>query len=509
MKRIFSLALIMILAQLAYSQAPAWVSYETRTVRYSDTKYLVGFSSEKVVRDDQPREDLLEKLSGYAKDKLVQSVLTEIKSTTTMSIQNTNGVTNEELKSASVASANATIAGLKVETYYEDNKKDDFAYAFAYASKADVIKYYENDIKAKLDKFSTDYSIAENNFSQGNNQKALKALFGIQTDLGSVAHGQMLLVTMTGNYNLPSLKRNEINAFKSKVESKINEISSNQKITLEDAAYFIAFSMSTQMDDKSQPIVVNNFTFEDTPMGSRFSRRLQAAIGQKLTQEGFGIAENIQNSPGALILKGTYWENGDKLKITSTVRTQATSQALASAECFMPIRTLESIGVAYKPENYKQAMIDQKIFAENEIVGGNMNVEIWTNKGKDNLIYTEGEELKLFIRANKECYIRVVYYFADGSKYLMIDNYYINRDIVNKTYEYPETFECAGPFGVETLQLNAQVDPFDPLNVDSDDFIVDDTQTIQVKSRGFKKKKSTAVEDIKAERRLVFTTMSN
>lgn len=495
-----------------YSQTPAWVNYETRTVKFPDSKYLVGFSSEMVLRKDLPREDLLEKLSGYAKDKLVQSVLTEIKSTTTMSIQNTNGVTNEELKSASVASSNATIAGLKVETYYEDNKKDDIAYAFAYASKSDVIKYYENEIKSYLDRWRTDFGIAESHQKNSDNQKALKLLFGFQRDFRDIEHAQVLLVTMTGNYNLPALKRSEVNDFKLEVENKIAEIRGIDQFSLEDAAYYIAFSMGTQMEDKSQAIVVNNFTFEDTPMGSKFSRRFKAAIDQKLSQEGFNVVQNISNNPNAYVLNGTYWENGDKLKIVTILRTQGEGKTISSAECYLPKRSIESLGINYKPENYTQALIDQKIFSENEIIGGNMNIELWTNKGKDNLIYTEGEELKIFVRANKECYIRIVYYLADGQKVLLVDNYYLNKDMVNKTVEIPDTFECAEPFGVETMQLNASVDAFDALQTEEQygyEFITEGTASIQVKSRGFKKVKSTKVEDIKAERRLVFTTMSN
>ncbi len=509
MKRLLLSLGLTLLVLVSYAQKPSWVNYETRTLKYPESKYLVGYSSEIIVKKDIPREDILERLSGYARDKLVQSVLTEIKSTTTMNINTTNGFTNEELKSASVASSDAQIAGLKVETYYENTKKDDIAYAFAYAEKAEVIKHYENLIKTYLDRFNTDFGIAESAQRNKDNQKALKILFGFQRDFRDIEHAQTLLVTMTGNYNLPSVKRSEINSFKQKVENKIAEIRGIDQFTLEDAAYYVAFAMGTQMDDKSQSIVVNNFTFEDTPMGSKFSRRFKAAIDQKLAGEGFSVVQDITTNPNALVLNGTYWENGDKLKIVTILRTQADGKTISSAECYLPKRSIESLGIAYKPENYTQALVDQKIFAENEVVGGNLNVEIWTNKGKERLIYVEGEILKIFVRANKECYVRIVYYFADGSKYLMVDNYYIHRDLVNKTYELPFSFECAGPFGVETMQLNAQVDAFEPLNTDADDFIVESTQSIQVKSRGFKKVKSTKVEDIKAERRLVITTMAN
>jgi len=509
MKKSFTFFVFSLIAFNLFAQEPAWVSYERRNAKFPNSRYLIGFSSETVVKEE-PREDILERLSGYAKDKLVQSIVTDIQSTIALEINTLNGETREELKSSSVSSANATIAGLKIETYFNDSKKETIAYAFAYAEKAEVIKYYENELKSYLDKFKTQFGIAENHIAQGNNQKALKILFGFQTQFREVEHAQMLLVTMTGDYNLSATKRSEMNLYKTKVEQKINAIRSNQQFSLEDAAYYIAFAMSTQIEDKSTPISINSFTFEDTPMGSPFSRRLKFAIEQKLTLEGFTVTNEAESVPNLMILNGTYWEESDKLKIITILRTKQDSKAVSSSECYLPKSTLMNNGIVYKPENYKQALINMKEFAANEVVGGNLDIVLYTNKGKDNLIYTEGEILKLFVRANKECYLRIVYYLADGSKVLLLDNYYINRENVNKTYELPYTFECAEPFGVETLQLNAQSEPFEELYTEEQygyEFITEGIASIQVKSRGFKKVKSTKAEEIKAERRLVFTTM--
>ncbi|WP_109831344.1 DUF4384 domain-containing protein [Reichenbachiella versicolor] len=504
------IAFLLIFSNLAsFAQEASWTNYSRRNAMYPESKYLTGFSSELIVKEE-PREDILERLSGYAKDKLVQSIVTDIQSTVTLEINTSNGTTNEDLKSASVSAANATIAGLKVETYISEGKKEKTAYAFAYAKKTEVIQYYENAIKSFIDKFNSDFGIVENHISQGNNQKALKILFGFQTDFREIEHAQMILVTLTGNYNLPSTKRSEINSFKAKVEQKINSIRSNQQFSLEDAAYYIAFAMSTQLTDKSTPISINNFTYEDTPMGSPFSRRLKFAIEQKLTLEGFSVTNNAATENDILVLNGTYWEESDKLKIVTILRSKKDSKAVSSSECYLPKSTLINNGIVFKPENYKQALINMKEFAANEVTGGNLNIEIWTNKGKDNLIYTEGEILKLFVRANKECYLRIVYYLADGSKVLLLDNYYINRDLINKTYELPYEFECAEPFGVETLQMNAQDEPFEELYTEEQygyEFITEGIAAIQVKSRGFKRVKSTSTEEVKAEKRLVFTTM--
>ena len=161
------------------------------------------------------------------------------------------------------------------------------------------------------------------------------------------------------------------------------------------------------------------------------------------------------------------------------------------------------------PENFITANTKRKNFAENEIVGGDLNLEVWTNKGTDNLLFSEGDTLRLFLRVNKACYIRFIYYLADGSKVLLLDDYYIGVDKVNKVYKLPEDFICAEPFGAELLLVNAQTEKFEPLNTKEQygyTFITDELSDVIKKSRGFKKLKEGIM---KAESSTVITTMSS
>ena len=504
MKQALQLLLIVFTHHLT-AQAPDWTNYSMRSNKYPETKYLIGYLAENNY-NDEPEQAMLDRLGEYAKDQLVENILVEIQSISTLNILNVNAETQEVFRRNSTSVSNATVAGLKVETYYDSKKK--IGYALAYALKTEAIRHYENEVAQNLDQIQTRFTIAKNQMSDGDNQNALKTLFLIQTMLKDIEQSQTMLITLTGDFDYAGIKRKEINEYKIGVEQQLNAVRNTEQFNLEDAAFYIAYALETQLGNVQQPILVNNFTFQDTPMGSPFSRRLQAAIEQKLVAQGFSIAIK-SDQPEALILKGTYWENGSKIKITTILRDRASTSALASAECLLPIVSLESRGIAYTPENYKQALINMKEFAKDEVKGGNLNIDVYTNKGKENLIFTEGDVLKLFVRANRECYLRFVYHLADGSKVLLLDNYYINRDNVNQVYELPYEFECAEPFGIETLQLNAQGEPFEALNVRSEygyDFILDDTQTIITKSRGFKKSKSET--DIKAEKRLVFTTMN-
>jgi len=508
MRRILILSLFL-LANSVFAQAPDWVQFEARNQKYPADKYLTGFSSE-AITTDQTQKKLLGRLSGYAKNQLVEAIITEIKATSTLRMNNVNGNSQEEFKLMSSSSSHASIAGMKVETYFTQKKKDGVGYAFAYALKTDVINYYENEIQVFLKNSKVQINIADNSTSQRKNEEALKTLYRLQTSFREVEHAQAVITTLTGNFDLPSLYRTEISAAKEDVQQKITGILNTDQFSLEDAAWYITRAISLQSDDKSLPISVSNFTFENSPMGSPFSRRFKAAIEQKLIAEGLSVSTKVDNT-NDLILYGTYWQENNRIKVITVLRSQQNSRALASSECFIPKTDLAAKNIAFMPENYKNALITEQQFAAKEVTGGDLNIEIWTGKGTDNLIYVGDEYLKLFVRANKECYIRLIYYLADGSKVLLLDNYYIDMAKVNVVYELPYTFQCAEPFGVETLQMNAQNKPFELLKFTSEygyDFLSDDMATILAKTRGFKRVSADKEELIKAEKRLVFTTMS-
>ena len=146
--------------------------------------------------------------------------------------------------------------------------------------------------------------------------------------------------------------------------------------------------------------------------------------------------------------------------------------------------------------SYGDQTISQIAFYEKVGSGQSSDdIEFWTNKGDSDLTFSEGEELELYVRSPKETYIRLIYELADGSKVLMFDNYHIDHSQINKEIQYPETFECAEPFGNETALLYASDTPFRPLNVEVQDeyqFITEDIQKLNTGTqRGFKKKKGS------------------
>ncbi len=514
MKQALFVLFVLVYSLTTFAQAPQWIKYQNRYAFYPEKTYLSGFSSE-INYTNQDVTDLLEKCKDNAKKTLIESVKVSIKSLTISGTENLNTGTNAEtyeyIKHSSVSYSNIDVAGLKSETYYDKRKKT--AYAFTYVKKTDLINYYKQKVISKLQELNQTYNFVEEAKAAGQSQKALQKLLECLPKFREVEEGQSILAAL-GIVDENSLKTKTTLALKTKVDKSIDQLQNSVKTNISDLTYFIANGLKMQKPGLRGTISLSSFNYQDTKIGSPFSKRLYQELEQKLINTAqFNVlnqnlfAGNIELNSYDYIITGTYWEENDYLKVIVVLRNYKTGKAEASIESKLKKEFCTSNSISFLPENFIIANTKNKTFTENEIVGGDLKLEVWTNNGRDNLLYSENDTLRLYIRTNKECYVRFVYYLADGSSVLLLDDFYVGIDKVNKVYQLPDEFICAEPFGAEMLQVNAQTEKFEPLVTKQQhgyNFITEDLGEIIKKNRGFKK-----LDDkiLRAETRLVITTM--
>ena len=487
---------------------PKWIEDGRRKFDYPDKTYLTGFAIDMDTKKDDI-DEVLANLRETAKGILINTVKVKVKNISTLDVRDASGQdVQETFRQYSESFSELEIKGLKVESYFD--KKDKKAYAFAYAKRNVIVENYMAKIyQAKL-KINENVKIGDNFMQKGNKQDALKKYLSCGSDFREIEEALSVVFILKNVIDEQLDKENvELVDLKLLVDNKVADIYQNKELSLDDAAFFIANTYKTQVENANIPVRLGNVTYQDTKMGSSFSRRFYSVLEQKLNSEtNLQIITNV--SPGSDInnlFSGNYWKDGNYLKVITTIRNTNSGKILYSAESKISIDAINNADLNYKPENFEDAYSRMLDFKKGEVVGGGLNIDIWTNKGQDNLMFVKDEHMKLYIRANRECYVRFIYHMADGSKVMLLDNYYIGSGNINKVIEMPYEFECAEPFGVETLQLNAQSDEFSPLNIRTEygyDFIVDNFSSVLVKTRGFKRVEPT--KPLKAEKRLTITT---
>jgi len=514
---LFSLAA---LTDVTAQKHPDWTEYGKRQQQYPNAQYLVGFSSARGVAPSQA-EEKIEQLLGYAKQELTESVYVTIKSIGVLNIHNVNAQTHESFRKNSVSYSKLNLSNLKTKTYYD--KKNQVGYALAYAEKAKLVETHLALLQKSAAAIARKLDLAQSFHEQADVQNAMKHHFESLPAFRTFEQSYTLLVALApGQIDQFQPLLATVNGYKTTVNEKIAAYQRGYALTLDDVAYFMAKGFDIQTKEPTQAVALQPFTYEDSGLAAAFSARWQAAFEKKLIDvAGYPITQaahinpHYQNVTGfreyaqtevRYAVTGTFWQEGDMLKIISVLRHAQSGEAIASMEGHLPMSYLHAQKLAVLPENYRVAQQQVEAITPTQSITNDLSLQAWTNKGNENLFFVEGETMEVSLMVNKPCYVRFIYHAADERRVLLLDNYYLNEQQVGKPFTIPQAFECTPPFGAELLQINVQSAPFEQLRTSREegfDFIAESLDKTLLKTRGFRKKPKL----LQAEKRISITTL--
>ncbi|MCC6411992.1 MAG: hypothetical protein IT270_10055 [Saprospiraceae bacterium] len=295
---------------------------------------------------------------------------------------------------------------------------------------------------------------------------------------------------------------------------------------------------------KGQTVRLDYFTFENTEMGSVFSRELYNVLLTELPKAGIVLRKNDNDlssqqtfvNKDDYVVCGTYRENGGNLNVYAYLYDLKNKQPIRYIEVAIPTPLLVKLNYTWKPEQLEKAIRTRNLIVEDDDAApdptpapsppapapepipvpspdpppshGDFELALMTSKGFGHQIFTEGERMRIAVRAAEPCFLRLVYHAADGSKVLLLENVPMKVSDEGNYITVPQEFECSSPFGVETIQLFACTEVFPPLRTHKENgliFIDEDVASVNTKTRGFKP--VSGDEFSKAEVSLQVTTL--
>lgn len=505
--KITALTFILLISGIAgLAKDPDWVDFNLRKQLYPAEKYFTGFSMRQIEKGEDAGE-VIEHLRQSAISHLANSIQVTVECVTTMNTLELDKQVYHEFRENLATFSKVELAGIETKSHVDKRRKT--AYVLAFVKKSDLIDHYKKAIDDLDQKIEQEIRIADAYLESGDRAAALSTLFGCMPLFTEARQAQGMVIMLKASTNsIEQIHNKEI-----KVKKTISGLYQSELLTLDDVTGFLAFGINDQAGDLKGNLMVSAFTFEDAKMSSQLSRRLTNLLEKELmnyeklqisAQQFTGLSSNEQ--PDYLI-GGTYWDEGDRLKIIAIMRTFDNGKTLATTEAFLPKRWIRETGISWKPENFAQAYASLRQFLEEEVVDQNMSLEVWTNHGNESPVFAEDDTLQIYVRVNAPAYLRIINHLADGMRVLLVDNLYIGSDKVNRVVKIKDEFVCAEPFGAEIIQVNAQSQKFPPLLTEQKwgyTFIKNELAEIIQNTRGFKPVKN---EDLKAEKRLVVTTM--
>jgi len=492
---------------LLFSQTPEWVTKQGKSSKHPEFQFLTGYGIESVENDAQ-KEKAKGNAIADARKNLIEKIRINIQSTVAAKSEETGGAFSSFFSSATQSTSNLEIQGLETETFYDDDEEE--MHAFVFVKRDHLVLLYSSKVSALKKEIEDKIQLAKTMEGQKKSTQALNEYLSCYPLVRQLEESQSILTFVKVSNSLNELeqtaKTNEVTV--GQIREAVSKIVQRPINTVDDLAWFLSYQLKDQAEQKQSgkiQTLVTPLVYQDTKIGSSFSRYFNQVLEQKLPEVAQWDAVAQAGAP--YVLTGSYWEQKERVKFLINMRSIKDGRIVASAEATVPISIIATSNRSMTPENYKSALADQKIFAEGESAGGGLMVEAWTNKETQGNLFTEGEKMKVTVRVNMPSYIRFIYHLADGKRALLYNEYFLDATKVNVAYEIPQEFECSPPFGSEVLQIFARTDKFDPApieSIDGYDYLKEDLKSFLVKTRGFKASKPATMQ---SETRINLTTM--
>lgn len=249
-----------------------------------------------------------------------------------------------------------------------------------------------------------------------------------------------------------------------------------------------------------------------SPFGQVMAFELERALA-----EVWSDAEEARRDPRRIEIEGTHVESGDEIRLAVIAREFGTGTLLASAATTLP-RDGVPDGLALRPENWQPALEKRDRLADvptsefrDTPDASPLRVEVWTDRGRERLHYTEGDAIRVFFRVNAPAWVRVVYVLSNGLTVPIEESFHVDADRAQSAIALPGRLEVVAPFGVEMLHVAAFEAPPTPLvtrrvMVAGEPYdVIDEGVDALVRARGVRLSRGEAV----AEDVLTITTLAS
>ena len=506
---------------------PDWVVNYGQSDKYDEQVYLTGFGEALGISRESK-----EIAQENARADLSQKVLVKIDSTVSNYQLEDGEETLQQFSTVTQSSSELQVMGLETLTYVRDSRKNPMSFALVYIERKKLAKLYQAEKKHLTSQILQLITLAENQ----DNPKYTSVQYYYQTWplLDKLAEVQTILLSVSGTRIFSDLASQDLVGQpliinKRQINRRIQQLSLHSIDNLDDVAGAIQFQLYQQFDLQHQQLLVQPFFYQDTRLSSRFARYFKQLLEGKLENsiqphrefqaKSVNYEKDMAVSADAdYIITGSYWEKEDNIQILAFCRSVQTGEIRASANVDFKRGMLKS-SLNLKPDNFEKIMSQQLAFEQEVIDSGQLKLEVWTDRGKNALLYSQGELMKIYLRTNRPCYVRLLYILANGQKTLLVDNLQINLESINRPLLVNDLleidFECTSPFGAEMIIGVARNYPFDTIETtERDGYIFIDTDNpkhlanITRGTKGFKRRKRNDESIQQTETKLILTTVA-
>jgi len=337
---------------------------------------------------------------------------------------------------------------VNVRTLHEAVTRD-MAYAAVAVDRDEMIRTYR-------DRTSRLFEAARQEFTRAGALEAEKdvrsALAAYESCLAALRDAQnsvqvYLALNRWGDDELPAASLPD----PAEVKVRLQRLASATPRTLKEIAEALASELTASVPATGKPEwwIVLPVEFEHTGFVSEFGHQLAATLSASVARHPL-LQITDDPSRASVIVRGRMLREGESVLLVLNAGKRSVQHYIEPATC-------AAIGRAkLEPADLDRLLSDKLALHKAMSDPAGLRVEIRTDRLHDGPItYRYGDEPKLTVRADRACFIRLVYVTADGKRLLLLDRYPIAEHQANQWVRLPLEMEVCPPAGVEQMILQA------------------------------------------------------
>jgi hypothetical protein len=435
-----------------FAAKPQWVETCGNPAQFPSNRYLTGFGVSSV--NDRDLKSKMESAKRMAYMSLAESVRLRIVSSQSSSIDvlsNKNGPVTEIYRSQIVVSSLMDLQGISVFFYHD--RKEENVYALAVLDKKKTAEYYYKKTQSLI------FQLQRSDTSEWERDSdLLLEAVGIMAKIRECRLFSEIVVS-PWNGDDPFV----VEAYEKKAGRLLDKIS----VSIDELVSKLIGKIYERIMILDGKVLITPFykcgSVELSVLGSKVSGAIKKKVSSFTGLEQLEKSDDVFLSENAAVfqaqkcgadylIRGTYSIDSSKgVLFELQVVDVGSKTVLAGSQGVLSFDTIwESECVT---EGTTKRLLD---------------VEIETSRGKDNLVFEDGEEFQIYVEVNKPCYLLLIHGLPDGLKAvpeLAYQNYYIGLSEINRPYPLPDTFSVAPPFGEESISVYVSEAPFPQLQI--------------------------------------------
>jgi phage terminase large subunit-like protein len=491
---------VLALATAASAKTPEWVSSGGQTARYPRSQYVTGYAAV------QGGQDPLSSAKAQAAADLSARIVVRIENQTTDLQEQKGDQYRQEIAAVTRATTDVRLANLVYETHQDGDK----AWALAVVERA-AAAAEERKLRDEAAARVKDLLLQGESAEAGKREAdALRAYFGVRVAVAEASSHESIARALAASADAVALAGEMAKGART-ADERIAALLRKPVSTMDDAVEAISLQLERQGVTAGARWTVAPLTYKATSFHSVFGRSVSADIERALAKVAAGAEGKSEGKQRDLALRGSYLEEGANIRLKVVATEVASGRMIAGADATLPRKAVPG-ELPLVPQNVLQALQDEKVLGgADEVISGDLTVDLTTSLGRRNLLLAEKQEYKLMIRVNKASYVRLVYFLANGMRVPLEQAFFVDDSKRNLWVEYPNAFEVSPPYGVERFQAVAFTERPEPLltkkvQVAGQDYdvVADDAPKALIGHRGVKFAK--AKKDEHAEAVITMTT---